>query len=100
MFLRGVGGNAAALGVQQGDAIRNITGYIDQNKSGYYEVSGSLAAIAGGVFRRERGTQTGNNAAHSGVTDRYSFDASRVVPTAYENRPVNKAVRYLIRAKS
>jgi hypothetical protein len=27
-----------------------------------------------------------------------SFDASRVVPTSTENRPVNTAVRYLIRA--
>ena len=26
LFLRGHGGNSAALGVQQGDAIRNITG--------------------------------------------------------------------------
>jgi len=28
------------------------------------------------------------------------FNASRVVPTAGENRPVNVAVRYLIRAAS
>ena len=28
-----------------------------------------------------------------------SFDASRVVPTAEENRPINKAVRYFIKAK-
>ena len=27
------------------------------------------------------------------------FDASLVVPTAEENRPVNMAVRYLIRAR-
>ncbi|MBD8985735.1 MAG: hypothetical protein EGR02_00210 [Clostridiales bacterium] len=27
------------------------------------------------------------------------FDASRVVPTAKENRPVNVAVRYLVRAR-
>lgn len=30
---------------------------------------------------------------------KFSFDASRVVPTAEENRPVNKAVRYFIKAK-
>ena len=29
----------------------------------------------------------------------FSFDASRVVPTAEENRPINKAVRYFIKAK-
>lgn len=28
------------------------------------------------------------------------FDASHVVPTANENRPINKAVRDLIKAKS
>ncbi len=28
-----------------------------------------------------------------------NFDASRVVPTANENRLVNQAVRYLIRAR-
>lgn len=27
------------------------------------------------------------------------LDTSRVVPTANENRPVNQAVRYLIRAR-
>jgi hypothetical protein len=30
--------------------------------------------------------------------NRIDFDASRVVPSAAENRPVNMAVRYLIKA--
>ena len=30
---------------------------------------------------------------------RAGFDASRVVPVANENRPINKAVRYFIKAK-
>ena len=90
LFLRGHGGNSAALGVQQNDAIRNITGSFGQHSS----------ASAGGVFyrtggcaediRSSYGTWSGN-----GV----GFDLSRVVPTAEENRPVNQAVRYLVRAR-
>mgnify|MGYP002585161017 CR=1 FL=1 len=90
LFLRGHGGNSAALGVQQNDAIRNITGSFGQHSS----------ASAGGVFyrtggcaediRSSYGTWSGN-----GV----GFDLSRVVPTAEENRPVNQAIRYLVRAR-
>ena len=90
LFLRGHGGNSAALGVQQNDAIRNITGSFGQHSS----------ASAGGVFyrtggcaediRSSYGTWSGN-----GV----GFDLSRVVPTAEDNRPVNQAVRYLVRAR-
>ena len=28
-----------------------------------------------------------------------SFNVSRVVPTANENRPINRSVRYLVRAR-
>ena len=90
LFLRGHGGNSAALGATQSDAIRNITGSFGQHSS----------ASAGGVFyrtggcaediRSSYGTWSGN-----GV----GFDLSRVVPTAEENRPVNQAVRYLVRAR-
>ena len=33
------------------------------------------------------------------VSQGMGFDASRVVPVANENRPINKAVRYFIKAK-
>ena len=40
----------------------------------------------------------GDNSGPYPYSGHIDFDASRVVPTASENRPVNQAVRYLIRA--
>lgn len=90
MFLRGTGGNAAALGVEQGDAIRDITGSF-----GYAFAGGGT----GGVFGFTGGTRVGNIMFDvAGQFWQVNFYSSRVVPTANENRPINKAVRYLIRA--
>ena len=89
LFLRGHGGNSAALGVQQGDAIRNITGH-------YYPDVKTWSV--GGAFANYAGAQSSGNWGGSGGSG-FSFDASRVVPTAEENRPVNQAVRYLIRTR-
>jgi hypothetical protein len=102
MFLRGYGGqysyhyntvyhSSDGLGVVQGDAIRNIVGSFVtdmdfQKSSGAFYAGGSDTVDYGG---------SGND----GEIDMI-FDASSVVPTALENRPVNVAVRYLIRAKS
>ena len=102
MFLRGHGGQAtyhwggvwhssAALGVVQGDAIRNIYGHLGKIAEdwGWNPTSGAFSAV-------------GNGVSHRSDTSRWhvvNFDASRVVPTTNENRPVNMAVRYLIRAK-
>jgi len=91
MFLRGTGGNAAALGVQQGDAIRNIWGHLSFNADTAFANYGALllhSMWTSGFSRPGAGNMT------TGIT----FDASRMVPTANENRPVNMAVRYLIRA--
>lgn len=79
---------SGALGQIQGDAIRNITGEI---KGGTVEEYSSTS----GVFEL--------TTLYQGSDGYYSdhglkFDASRIVPTAEENRPVNMAVRYLIRA--
>lgn len=90
LFLRGHGGNSAALGVRQGDAIRNITGN--------FSVHHGMVGGGSDVFRPQF---PGNAVANSGGGFGYYsliFDASSVVPTAEENRPVNQAVRYLIRA--
>ena len=91
LFLRGVGGNSAALGVQQGDAIRNITGEFGAKAVGMWRTETS------GVFATS-GTGGGSHDSNGWGTQNFQFDASRVVPTAEENRPVNQAVRYLIRA--
>ena len=82
VFLRGLGGNSASLGELQGDAIRNITGNINANGVFYGQTIGA-----------------GDQGGEAGEYKKYYFDASRVVPTANENRPINKAVRYFIKAK-
>ena len=92
LFLRGYGGKSAALGVQQGDAIRNITGkfgFDDQFAWNGYDgafTDAGYAPYGASNEKREFGAAV-------------IFDASRVVPTAGENRPVNQAVRYLVRAR-
>ena len=92
VFLRGLGGNSTSLGELQGDAIRNITG-------NFVVIGGSIAYE--GVFSQNRHRYSGSEWGNWGPTPYYltSFDASRVVPTAEENRPINKAVRYFIKAK-
>ena len=79
-FMRGIGGNAAALGTAQGDAIRNIQGeFRIGDGTGIYTTSSS----ASGAF-----------------TNSMLFSASKVVPTANENRPYNMAVVVIIKAKN
>lgn len=95
LFLRGVGGNSAGLGVTQGDAIRNITG--NTGHGAIEEGPSANPNVISGAF------YYGGTASMGGVGEGQDwilgFDASRVVPTANENRPINRAVRYLIRAK-
>ncbi len=70
----------------QGDAIRNMTGQL-----GHINNFAALIGPQEGVFALEKwGTSTGIRA--SSQTDNYMtvmFDASRQVPTAEENRPIN-----------
>lgn len=69
------------FGSAQGDAIRNITG----------GVSVKNGSIAFGAFKALRGN--GADIDSGFWTDTYAdFDASRVVPTASENRPHNVAL--------
>lgn len=91
LFLRGHGGKSAELGVQQGDAIRNVTGTFDARVAGMWREGTGPFRVGGGG---------GQKVAVDGYGYPYdvSFDLSRCVPTASENRPVNQAVRYLIRA--
>ncbi len=87
-FLRGLGGNSGALGVTQGDAIRNIVGRFNIDNTG---------ARSSGVFHFPGVGASAGTGSGSGVM--IEFNASKVVPTANENRPVNIAVRYFIRAR-
>lgn len=90
-FMRGTGGNAAALGTAQQDAIRNITGAISAYDGGALPASvkrGAFKPISGGGA-----VPVGAN----GSGAYHTFDASLVVPIANENRPYNTAVVVLIK---
>lgn len=101
-FLRGANPEVTGIdpgrtvGSTQGDAIRNITGEL-WAKAGYY--IGFDGAKTGAFFGK---TTTPSGIAQSTggyVGSSAGFDASRVVPTALENRPHNIAVIYAIKAK-
>lgn len=99
-FLRGNGGASASLGQQQGDAIRNITGVFENHSSFIGNRSGGAN---GSFYYADYGHNGAANTWNSGgnaIRQKTIFDASRQVPTAPENRPVNKSVRYLIKAIS
>lgn len=104
VFLRGLGSvtsthygtvqhQSAALGTLQGDAIRNIYGMV----SGMDVYNDTWS----GAFY-DPGTRDGKGLPGSyqprKFCDDFAFDASRVVPTSNEDRPINRAVRYFIKA--
>lgn len=94
-FLRGVGGNSAALGVEQGDAIRNITGAVSSRSvAGGDMYTGEDGAIYKDPPKFEASTALTGSTMLS--QQRFHIDASRVVPTAAENRPVNVAVNICV----
>ncbi|EGO4202672.1 tail fiber protein [Escherichia coli] len=77
----------------QGDAIRNIEGFADGG------IGMSFDAIRGAFYDAgKRSARMPNNTTDIGKTDDLGFDASRVVPTANENRPRNIAFNYIVRA--
>jgi hypothetical protein len=83
--------SSGALGITQGDAIRDISGKISGGLEDNVNPKGS------GVFTTQAiSTNEGSGAGNHHYS--FQFDASRVTPTASEIRPVNTAVRYLIRA--
>lgn len=98
VFLRGLGGNSASLGITQGDAIRNITG---KTYTTNVPTAAGFEYGTGAFYIFDLGGQSVDNsgAYYSYIGKGLTFDISRVVPTAEENRPINKAVRYFIKAK-
>ena len=97
-FLRCTGGNADVLGVLQEDAIRNITGSFSLNGvAGNRPISYYLNDI--GAFGNSSYIASYVNAAMTGSSsagNNKTFDASNVVPTAEENRPINYSINYCI----
>lgn len=91
-FLRGASATRA-VGTKQGDAIRNITGKF---AAGYVQTSGRPDPNDwfSGPFSFSSlgyGSDSGPDRLSNAI-----FDASKVVPTANENRPRNAAVTYCI----
>ena len=93
LFLRGYGGKSAALGIQQGDAMRDF--YADFNS-----FSHASHHYAGAVTRSlHYGSAIEGGGNRSYVYAGWTLKPALQVPTAEENRPVNTSVRYLIRAR-
>ena len=105
VFLRGYGGQnsyhygavghwSVGLGELQGDGIREISAsFSTGGQHGIGGASGSFGVTGGQGYDWKYGG-TGNT--YWGGID---FYASRVTPVVGEVRPVNRAVRYLIRAR-
>ena len=81
--------SSGAQGQVQGDGTRNVTGTIGPSID---------AGSSGIVYRNGQSGYMLPSAAHY-ATAFHHIDISRVVPTAEENRPVNTAVRFLVRAR-
>lgn len=97
-FIRMIGGNAAAMGVAQGDAIRNITGSTRLHGAGDSSIYAGCTGAFVGQYRNSRAFQGGEW--YNGGSNSLTFDASKVVPTANENRPVNMAFNFIIKANN
>ncbi len=89
---------APALGIQQTDAIRNIYGTIGGGTTQTQEFLGE-GLYANGAFGLGEYTWkcliSGDGKYN--VPSLFNFNASNVVPTANENRPVNYSVNYCIK---
>ncbi|ATC12939.1 tail fiber protein [Escherichia coli] len=75
----------------QGDAIRNIIGALVDVRFNTYPSDS-------GVFTTSVIGDASSDSIKGGYAKRVTFDASRVVPTANENRPRNIAFNYIVRA--
>ncbi|WP_258235644.1 tail fiber protein [Dickeya zeae] len=88
---RGVDAGRALLSTQ-GDAIRNIVGFINGTFM-------KLDTYTGAFYDNgNRSSSVPTSTSNGNTNDDVAFDASRVVPTASENRPRNIAFNYIVRA--
>ena len=85
--------NDSQVGVKEQDAIRDITG-----KAGTANSDGGYFNILEGAFEGETSFKSSSrdNGDHYTYYKTITFAASRVVPTASENRPYSMRVLYLI----
>ena len=94
LFLRGLGGESAALGVSQNDTMRPITGrIIAANGTPHSPISnGAFSSVL------QSGTWRALTEAGNGIS--VDMNSALLGPnySGTETRPVNTAVRYLIKA--
>lgn len=98
---RGVDAGRGLLS-NQGDAIRNITGEISDFLYQNEETLTSDLTARGAFYRDLSARDVSATAAFSRANqfgDKIRFDASRIVPTANENRPRNIAYHYICLAE-
>jgi hypothetical protein len=89
--------NGGTVGSKSADAIRNITGVFASEAQ-----PGGLAGAAvweGAFYGTENSDRSHIGGNYDGTNKNYNFDASRVVPTSTENKPVSVALRFLIKAQ-
>ncbi|HGA5580811.1 TPA: phage tail protein [Salmonella enterica subsp. enterica serovar Potsdam] len=103
---RGVDAGRSLLSVQ-GDAIRNITGQIRSVNTENYSIWESYASFIGAFVPLNPSTNNSyfglsglpiSTAVGATYPKAVGIDASKVVPTANENRPRNIAFNYIVRA--
>ncbi|HII3689055.1 TPA: tail fiber protein [Pasteurella multocida] len=87
-FIRNAG-NGLSVGQTQDDAIRNIKGQLTIDDYDRDKITGAFKFIG-----------EGRAAGNSGAGSLVEFDASRVVPTAEENRPKALVLKKCIKAKN
>ncbi|HHE3608586.1 TPA: tail fiber protein [Pasteurella multocida] len=105
-FIRNAG-NGLSVGLTQGDAIRNITGEIDLSSLGSgnqfleFESSRNNEVFKGAILpNKAKWTNWTADQNGGAKTPRgFKFDASKVVPTANENRPKSVVLKLCIKAK-
>ena len=97
VFFRGDGGeNNAAMGVIQGDAIREITGHLGGYNSWLFDHTTTGCFEHGSYSEPKRVNSYEENPTYANSA--YAeLRASLVVPTANENRPINMAFKPCIR---
>lgn len=97
---RGVDTGRALYSIQD-DAIRNITGQVTSNfnQHPFSEADKGATQLGALRFSSYGGCRASDTNYDGGAAMGLSFDASRQVPTAKENRPKNIAYPYYIKAK-
>lgn len=89
--------SSGALGVTQGDTIRNILGFM----AGFsYQPGIPMPQVSGAFRNRTSGLDDAYTPINYNVISKLDgiyFDASIVVPTANENRPINTSMNYIIK---